>query len=318
MTLPAPRPVASTAWPAPNPDERPRRRPVRGVADVRRSEPGARRSGPAQLGRRPAVRPARGDRREHRAQRRSGGTARLRRPRPDRGAPRQRRDGLDDRLPRPELLTPGQWAHETLEAYRPLFTDLATSLGAPAKPDTADERPDGADDGRHQPDAGAGDARHGGRLDGRQARPARVRVCTTCRSRASQHEIVLVGGTIDAFAAAWEIPIDEMRLWVLAHELCGHALFSVPHIREPLADLVRRHVGGVPARPRGGRRQARQRRVVRRRPVPSAAAGVRRSGGAARRSALARPAGARAARSTLPSQRWSATPTGSSMRSRCG
>ena len=30
---------------------------------------------------------------------------------------------------------------------------------------------------------------------------------------------------------------------MLAHELCGHALFSVPHIREPLADLVRRHVG---------------------------------------------------------------------------
>ena len=58
-----------------------------------------------------------------------------------------------------------------------------------------------------------------------------------------QREVVLVGGTIDAFAGAWEIPIDEMRLWVLAHELCGHVLFSVPHIREPLADLVRRHVG---------------------------------------------------------------------------
>ena len=58
-----------------------------------------------------------------------------------------------------------------------------------------------------------------------------------------QREIVLVGDTIDAFAGSWEIPIDEMRLWVLAHELCGHVLFSVPHIREPLADLVRRHVG---------------------------------------------------------------------------
>jgi putative hydrolase len=58
-----------------------------------------------------------------------------------------------------------------------------------------------------------------------------------------QREIVLVGDTIDAFAGSWEIPIDEMRLWVLAHELCGHTLFSVPHIREPLTDLVRRHVG---------------------------------------------------------------------------
>jgi uncharacterized protein (DUF2342 family) len=34
-----------------------------------------------------------------------------------------------------------------------------------------------------------------------------------------------------------------MRLWVLAHELCGHALFSVEHLRDPLTELVRRHVG---------------------------------------------------------------------------
>ena len=33
-------------------------------------------------------------------------------------------------FPDPKLLTPGQWAHETLEAYRPLFTELATSLGS--------------------------------------------------------------------------------------------------------------------------------------------------------------------------------------------
>ena len=35
-----------------------------------------------------------------------------------------------------------------------------------------------------------------------------------------------------------------MRLWVLAHELAGHALFEVEHIRSTLTDLVRQHVGG--------------------------------------------------------------------------
>ena len=109
-----------------------------------------------------------------------------------------------------------------------------------------------------------------------------------------QREIVLVGDTIDSFAAAWEIPIDEMRLWVLAHELCGHVLFSVPHIREPLTDLVRRHVGAFRPDPEAVADKLGPRRVVRRRPVPGAAAGVRRPGGAPRRRAVTRSAGARA------------------------
>ena len=33
--------------------------------------------------------------------------------------------------------------------------------------------------------------------------------------------LVLVPANIDTFAADWEIAIDEMRLWVLAHELAG-------------------------------------------------------------------------------------------------
>ena len=59
-----------------------------------------------------------------------------------------------------------------------------------------------------------------------------------------QQEIVLVGQTIDDFATQWEIPLDQMRLWVLAHELSGHQVLSIPHLREALADLVRRHVSG--------------------------------------------------------------------------
>jgi len=59
-----------------------------------------------------------------------------------------------------------------------------------------------------------------------------------------RQEVVLVGGTIDRFAAEWEIPVDEMRLWVLAHELSGFQILSFAHVREALADLVRAHVGG--------------------------------------------------------------------------
>src|SRR6478735_6779474 len=37
--------------------------------------------------------------------------------------------GLDPDFPEITAVTPGTWAQRTLEAYRPLFTELATSLG---------------------------------------------------------------------------------------------------------------------------------------------------------------------------------------------
>jgi putative hydrolase len=55
--------------------------------------------------------------------------------------------------------------------------------------------------------------------------------------------VTLVPSNIDAFATDKGIATDEMRLWVLAHELAGHALFAAGHVREALSDLVRQHVG---------------------------------------------------------------------------
>ncbi len=37
--------------------------------------------------------------------------------------------GTDSTFPEPRIVTRGTWASETLDAYRPLFTDMATSLG---------------------------------------------------------------------------------------------------------------------------------------------------------------------------------------------
>ena len=53
---------------------------------------------------------------------------------------------------------------------------------------------------------------------------------------------MLVPTNIDRFAADWEIELDEMRLWVLAHELAGLTLFSVDHVADHLRGLVQRHV----------------------------------------------------------------------------
>ena len=151
--------------------------------------------------------------------------------------------GIDAPFVEPSVATPEQWAQQTLEAYRPLFTDLATSLGA------SDDLPaEMAADPMAQMMAGLGKmmapAMMGmsvGSMVGNLARRA-FGVYDLPIPRATP-ALVLVPSTIDAFATDWEIALDEMRLWVLAHELAGLTLFSVDHIADHLRSLVQRHVG---------------------------------------------------------------------------
>ncbi len=152
--------------------------------------------------------------------------------------------GSDDDPPEPRIVTRGQWAAETLEAYRPLFTDLATSLGQ--QPGTDVEAPS---DPMMQMMAGLsqmmGPAMMGmsvGSMVG--ALSQRVFGLHDLPIPRAEQEIVLVARNIAEFAETWEIPTDQMRLWVLAHELSGHRVLSIEHVRTALADLVRQHVSG--------------------------------------------------------------------------
>ncbi len=152
--------------------------------------------------------------------------------------------GGDAEFPEPRIVTRGQWAVETLEAYRPLFTDMATSLGQQPPADDAAQA-----DPMMQMMAGLsqmmGPAMMGmsvGSMVGALAQ--RVFGVHDLPIPREKNEIVLVGRTITEFAAEWEVPIDQMRLWVLAHELSGHRVFAITHLRDALADLVRAHASG--------------------------------------------------------------------------
>lgn len=142
-----------------------------------------------------------------------------------------------------EVATPGQWAQQTLEAYRPLFDDMATSLGrSDAVPDEM------ASDPMAQMMAGLGKlmapAMLGmavGSMVGNLAR--RVFGVYDLPIPRATPALVLIPSTIDEFADQWEIDIDELRLWVLSHELAGLALLSRPHIADHLRTLVQQHVG---------------------------------------------------------------------------
>ena len=161
--------------------------------------------------------------------------------------------GFDGPSPEVVPITSGAWAQRTLDAYRPLFTELATSLGQPVAPTDADTTDLNADPmmammanlSKMMAPSMMGMAV--GSMVGRMATQAFGQYDLPIpRQDAS---LTVLPGNIDRFAAEWSITVDEMRMWVLAQELTGHALFSIASLREDFASLVRRHVGAFRADP---------------------------------------------------------------------
>ena len=156
--------------------------------------------------------------------------------------------GFDGSFPEVVPVTAGAWAQRTLEAYRPLFTEMATSLGQPVAPSDADTALDlNADPmmamitnlSKMMAPSMMGMAV--GSMVGRMATQAFGQYDLPIPRQDTS--LTVLPGNIDRFAEEWSISPDEMRMWVLAQELTGHALFSITSLREDFSSLVRRHVG---------------------------------------------------------------------------
>ncbi|MEM7272194.1 MAG: zinc-dependent metalloprotease [Actinomycetota bacterium] len=52
------------------------------------------------------------------------------------------------------------------------------------------------------------------------------------------NELLVVPTSIDLAAVEWEVPADDLRLWVLLHEYTAHAVLSVPHVKSRLEGLL--------------------------------------------------------------------------------
>ena len=147
--------------------------------------------------------------------------------------------------PEPQVVTRSQWAAGTLDAYRHLFTQMATALGAPVE----GEQEDPAGDPMMAMMAGLSKMMAPAMLGmavGSMVGQLATRAFGTHDLPIPRQPatVTLVPSNIDGFAGEKSISTDEMRLWVLAHELAGHALFTADHVRDTLSDLVRQHVGG--------------------------------------------------------------------------
>lgn len=154
--------------------------------------------------------------------------------------------GFEGAFPEISPVTRGVWAQRTLEAYRPMFTELATSLGRrPDDTETAELAGDPmvammANLSQLMAPAMMGMAV--GSMVGRMATHMFGQYDLPIPR--SDNALLVIPANIDGFAGEWSQPVDEMRLWVLAQELIAHALFTIPSLREQFTALVRRHVGG--------------------------------------------------------------------------
>lgn len=146
------------------------------------------------------------------------------------------------------------WCHHTLEAYKPLFTTLASSLsGVDVMPKDSPEL-DSQDSmatmmaGLAKMMAPAMMGMSVGSMVGTMSQHAFGQYDIPL-PREPIHQLLLVPSNINSFATDWSIPIDDVRMWVLIQELTAHAVLGVNHVRETISTTVRRYVAGFRPNP---------------------------------------------------------------------
>lgn len=148
------------------------------------------------------------------------------------------------------------WCHLTLEAYKPLFTTLASSLSSnevvasePSDPELdAEHSMASMMSGLSKMLAPAMMGMSVGSMVGNMSQHAFGQYDIPL-PREPIHQMLLVPSNINSFASDWSIPIDDVRMWVLIQELTAHAVLGVDHVRETISDTVRRYVAGFRPNP---------------------------------------------------------------------
>jgi putative hydrolase len=144
-----------------------------------------------------------------------------------------------------------EWAMLKLDAWKPMLTQLSTSLGAGEGGLGAMS----AEDQAAAPDPlgqliGNLPTVLGPFLFGVQAGTMVGGLANRAMGQydlplppAEGDELLLVPFNIDAFATDWSLPVDDVRMWVCLREVVHHAVLSRPHVRQTFNDFLLSYVG---------------------------------------------------------------------------
>ena len=148
-------------------------------------------------------------------------------------------------VPAADAVGRGEWAARALQDYRDLLERLAGSLGTTVDVETPEGGGDAADflGSLGQVLAPVMMGFQSGSMVGHLAQRAFGQYDLPI-PRPLADRIVLVPANIDAFAADWSLPVDDLRLWVCLEEVAHHAVLGRPHVRARLESLLREYVSG--------------------------------------------------------------------------
>jgi putative hydrolase len=151
--------------------------------------------------------------------------------------------GMSGGILRADVVARSEWAARTLRDYTTLLERLAQSLAAAGEDDDA---PEGTPDFLGNLGQVLGPVMMGfqaGSMVGHLAQRAFGQYDLPI-ARPATEAIVLVPANIDAFAADWSLPVDDLRLWVCLNEVAHHAVLNRPHVRARLEELLMAYVAG--------------------------------------------------------------------------
>ena len=143
------------------------------------------------------------------------------------------------------------WASATLNAYRPLFEQLANSLGE--SPGEADDLTDA------DPTAAMFSTlmkmlapmmlgMTAGSMVGHLARRS-LGSYDLPLPRPKAEPLLVVPANVDELAAEWSLPPDDLRLWVCVHDVASHLVLHAPSIHARLSALLERYVSSFESDP---------------------------------------------------------------------
>ncbi len=159
-------------------------------------------------------------------------------------------------LPNLVVTNHSTWVHHTLESYKPLFTQLATALSNPTvdapQPGTElDSETDQISAMMMSLNKMMAPAMMGmsiGSMIGQLSLRAFGQYDLPI-PREPKNQMLLVASNVEQFANDWSIAVDDMRMWVLIHELTSHAVLSVDHVRDSINQQISKYIAAFRPNP---------------------------------------------------------------------
>ena len=149
-----------------------------------------------------------------------------------------------------QVVNRSMWTHLTLEAYKPMFQNLAESLSR-TNEGSAIESDDPMANMFASLNKMIAPAMMGmsvGTMVGQLSLRAFGQYDLPV-PRDTRAGVVVVAPNVESFAADWSIDPNDMRMWVLVHELTTHSLLAQEPVRRALSNALARYISGFRPNP---------------------------------------------------------------------